>query len=615
MPLLSTHNKENNSALLVVDSPGEIIPQFDEEYCSKQYLDAVSHGIFTFNEETYQLGKSIHWLTNPSSDLEWHILLHKFYYMVGVARQFSLTGNTCWSDMFIQHLGSWIAQTPPDFIATNVTGRRVQNWCYAWVLFHKAKKAFSPEFTALLLESVRKQVNCIVANLAPSRNHRALELYAIFVASITFPQIPEAGAWLRFSTRHMQENICTDLLEDGVHCELATDYHQIVLRNYLLFYKLCLLNKVKVSGEINRRLVSALEYTMYIHRPDGLIPALSDSDSSSYLYLLKWGAELFDRPDFAFVASRGSKGTAPKLSSRVFPVSGYCVLRSPWESAEPYCKARYMVFDCGPIGAGNHGHIDGLSVELAASGRTLVVDPGRYTYNEAGSYNWRAHFRKTRSHNTVTVDDEDQAHYVQVGKRRKICTPFPECRLLHEDLNGRVPYLHGQILSDKYDAVHDRHIWFPDHAYWVIVDQLRAPSEHIYTQRFHLSPTESPLRQSQADEHHCVYNSPNLTTVFFASRHEVSIETGFVSKTYGQKKASEVLTVSRKSTDTCFVTFFIPKTISARIQIDSKQLKFQSEQKSEPHNWSWDENSKTLRLSIHDAIRSFQFEHGTNYED
>jgi hypothetical protein len=39
------------------------------------------------------------------------------------------------------------------------------------------------------------------------------------------------------------------------------------------------------------------------------------------------------------------------------------------------------------------------------------VDPGRYTYSEAGEVNWRVHFRGTAAHNTVCVDGRNQTRY------------------------------------------------------------------------------------------------------------------------------------------------------------------------------------------------------------
>jgi hypothetical protein len=209
------------------------------------------------------------------------------------------------------------------------------------------------------------------------------------------------------------------------------------------------------------------------------------------------------------------------------------------------------VFDCGPLGEGNHGHFDALSFELAAHGRSLIVDPGRYTYSEAGDINWRVHFRGTAAHNTVCVDGRHQTCYLpkpikDAGSRHaagsvrhKVSGPAPQTALLecaHALDSGRagaagvldlprragrpaatagtpsrsgverlfepqgwagragpVPgasftLLHGRAASHEYDAVHDRVIVFVDGCYWIVSDWLRGQSEHEYMLNFQLAP-------------------------------------------------------------------------------------------------------------------------------
>ena len=83
--------------------------------------------------------------------------------------------------------------------------------------------------------------------------------------------------------------------------------------------------------------------------------------------------------------------------------------------------ARFLIFDCGPLGDGGHGHYDLLSVEAFAGGRPLVVDPGRFTYAEEPP-NLRRWFKGTAAHNTVCVDGLDQTPY-RAGARRGPVAP------------------------------------------------------------------------------------------------------------------------------------------------------------------------------------------------
>ena len=579
-----------------------ILVQFDEEYCHAAYLNDVMNHRFSFNGETYCFESPINWLENPSQDLEWHILLHKFYYAVGLAREFNQTDDARYLLCFQNLVQSWMEQTPPGFIATDVTGRRVQNWIYAWYLFNGTERhAFGKNFKKLFLVSLAEQVNYIIQNLAPARNHRTLELYAVFLAGIAFPCIDQSAHWREVAIREMVFNIESDLLADGVHCELATDYHHIVLRNYLLFYQLAQLNGLSLDPKVRPQLCKALTYSMHVHRPDGYIPALSDSDSRSYLYLLEWGAKLFDRDDFAFVASFGKRGQAPKSANIVFESSGYVVLRSPWDTDEPYRHGRYLVLDCGPIGAGNHGHLDSLNIEIAAFGHPLIVDPGRYTYNESGATNWRARFRSTRAHNTVTVDDQDQAIYHNAGtSKKKICEPHPQTSLVSSQVRGYMPYLRGRVTSPNYDAVHDRHIWFPRSRYWLILDSLAANKLHQYDLRFQL--TNAAMGAVERMDHGEVteIRSPRLTMLFFSRSTHISIEQGFTSVTYGIKQKAPLIRVQATSATARFLTLLCPyKQVPPAVVIKSqpKGTSVTVTMENQSDTWCWDPDPASLVLA------------------
>ncbi len=65
----------------------------DADECAPHKIDALLHGRFEFNGETHALPDPIDWLANPSADVEWHILLHKFYYAAGLGQAFRRSGD------------------------------------------------------------------------------------------------------------------------------------------------------------------------------------------------------------------------------------------------------------------------------------------------------------------------------------------------------------------------------------------------------------------------------------------------------------------------------------------------------------------------------------------
>src|SRR5262245_49145167 len=494
-------------------------------------------GRFEFNGESCSLPDPVDFLRNPSSDVEWLILLHKFYYSVGLGEAFARSGDRRYLDRWVELTDRWIETVPLDFLPSDVAGRRIQNWIFAQHYFvtSNERDPVDPAFYGRFLASLAAQVDHLCEHLAPARNHRTIELCAIFLAAVVMPEFEAAPRWLDLARRELARNIETDFLEDGVHCELATDYHHVVLENFLGIRRLAEMNRIELPASIDRGIRKALDFAMHVHKPDGIVPALSDGDCGSHLDLLDAGDALYDNPAWRYVASQGRRGVPPKDRNASFGAAGYHVLRSDWgDAVEPYADARWLVFDCGPLGQGNHGHFDALSVEVAAYGRSLVVDPGRYTYDESGPVNWRVRFRGTGAHNTVQVDGRDQTRYVFHETRFKVRGPAPDCTLLASSSGPDADYLHGEAHSHEYDVVHARRIVFVRPHYWVITDEMVAAGEHDYDVQFHLPVAAREALDVQAAAGQFLVASPHLLLAQPAcTGATVHVDEGFVSPIYG----------------------------------------------------------------------------------
>ncbi|NOU23298.1 MAG: alginate lyase family protein [Methyloglobulus sp.] len=534
----------------------------NEQEVIREKIDGILSNNFNLNEETYRLPDSLDWLTNPSTDVEWSIMLHKFYYAVGLGLAFMETGDCRYAEKWIELTSGWIATVPVDFLSSDVTGRRIQNWVFGHYYFvtECPTEAATPEFYVQFLTSIHQQTSYLCQHLTPARNHRTLELYTIFLVAVVFPELKGADSWLQFSIDELAKNAQTDLLDDGVHCELSTDYHHIVLRNFLAVKRLAVLNDIRLPTQIDSCIKKALEFSVYVHKPDGFIPSLSDGDTGCFLSLLQEGYELYGCEEMLYVATKGKQGTPPCHRSKAFPSGGYYILRSGWgESLEFYEDERYLVFDCGDLGAGNHGHLDLLSFEIAAYGQSLIVDPGRYTYDESGYTNWRVLFRGTSYHNTVLVDGHNQTRYEFHKQKFKIKGSQPDYELKAFISRPGFDYLHGIARSHEYPVVHERKILFVNGEYWVVCDVLRADDVHNYDLLFHLAASAQDKVSINSDGHCFTVDTPNLVMVQpkFESA-TVSVDDGYVSPTYGVKHETPVLKFNQKGAECCFYTVLYP---------------------------------------------------------
>jgi hypothetical protein len=540
-------------------------PLVDPQEVTRERIDGVMQGRFEFNGETHVLADPVDWLANPSVDIEWHILLHKFYYATGLAQAWQRSADPRYAVRWAALIDGWMRTVPVGFIAADVTGRRVQNWIYSLhglVMHDRAAAPLDAAFFRRLLHSIHAQVEFLCANLTPKRNHRTLELLAIFLAGVVFPEFSRAAHWRAFAMEHTLANIRADLLGDGVHCELSTDYHHLALRNWLQVRQLAARNGVAVPGAMDEALQRALVFGMHVHQPHGGMPSFSDGDARGFAPLLLQGAELFGRDDIRWVATLGAQGRPPAQRNAHFDASGYHVLRSGWTR-----DAQHLVFDCGPLGEGNHGHFDALSFELAAFGRALVVDPGRYTYNEAGQTNWRVHFRSTAAHNTVCVDGRSQTRYepkpikepsrhAQGSVRHKIAGPAPDTLLLEAVDGQALDLLRGRCASHAYDAVHERCIVFVDRRYWIVSDTLRSPGEHDCVLNFQLgAPAQGRARLGDDG----VLASPGLAIAQpRRAGQSTALVPSWVSARYGHKQLAPALRTRAHGREVEFDSVLLP---------------------------------------------------------
>jgi hypothetical protein len=553
-----TSNRSANASHQILPRPVYCITQ--DVHNDRWVAEAVRAGRFTHAGITRELGTEPDWLgADLPPDDEWRIEWNKFYYGLDLAHAFVETGDPSFLNTWEGLVGSWIRQVPVGSDASDVAARRMQNWTYAWV-----RLASSPAFPGLkrgldvsVLASMSEHVEFVRHGLTPEpfRNHRILEIYALFVVALAFPSLDPDSELVDFTISELHTILTEGFRSDGVHRENSTHYHLVALRSLVGARENARRFSLSLPDGFDPLLERACEFALHCHRPDGLVPALSDADVASYPEVLRLAGSLLDRSDFIYVATRGADGRPPSNNSASFPDAGYFFQRSGWgDEGGRYSDERFLVFDCGPLGDGGHGHYDLLNMEVFAYGRPLIVDPGRYTYSEDGP-NMRRWFKGTPAHNTVCVDGLDQTPY----RRGR-----PGSQTATGTFLGRwgvpgVEVLSGRAVSPCYAAVHTRRILFVTGDCWVVEDQLSAPSEHRYDLRWHLSPEAWGRTDLVAAGGNQVVVSPGLALVFLSPASvSVSVEAGWVSPRYGTKMRAPVVSASTTGPDARFITLIAP---------------------------------------------------------
>jgi hypothetical protein len=529
---------------------------------NRAVADEVVEGRFSIQGRTLELGVEPRWLgaTLPA-DREWRLEWSKFYYGLDLADAGAATGDPKYVRVWQRLVDGWIGQVPVDLDPTDVAARRVSNWVYAWSRFAETFGALcdADGFSDRLSLSICRQLSYVITHLTRERNHRTLELYALFSVALALPWLDPANRLLDFSIDALHRNLLDDVLADGVQRERSTHYHHVVLRSFVGLRENARRFGLSLPDGFDARLARACDFSMHCHRPDGFIPALSDSDTGSYLDLLRLAGSLLNRADWTYVGTRGVAGQPPQQRHAAFPIGGYFVQRSGWgDRTRSLADERYLIFDCGEIGDGGHGHYDALNVEIAAGGRPLVVDPGRYTYCDDPPH-WRRWFKGTHAHNTVTVDGLDQTPY----RRGKPKFGVARAQLLHRLTGSGLDILWGEAVSPAYDVVHQRRVLFVAEEYWLIEDSLHSNNAHQYELRFHLTPESNDAVCVSRSAGGCAVHTRGAVFVFDGDP-SISLEAGWIAEQYGIKEPAPVVVATMTGrADARFLTLVMPTDVAA----------------------------------------------------
>jgi hypothetical protein len=505
---------------------------------SRSVADDAVAGRFTCAGTTLDVGPDPDWTRDPlPSDEEWAIEWSKLYAGIDLAAACRETGDPRYLRTWERLVRSWVAQVPVGRDPSDVSGRRLQNWVYAWQGFVAAGLPPDPETVDVVVARMRADLTHLVEHLTPERNHRTLELYAVLVVALAVPELDPDGHLVDDAWAELGRNLLTDVRDDGVHRECSTHYHLIALRSFVGARENARRFGLPVPAGYDERLRLACRFALHVQRPDGTIPAVSDSDTGDYRDLLALASTLVDLPGLAWAATAGAVGDPPGETAVEFPVGGYAVQRSGWGDA----GERFLLLDAGPIGDGGHGHYDALSIEAHAGGHALLVDPGRYTYAE-GDPNWRRWFKGTAAHSTVTVDGLDQTPYRRGKPQRGTAAT---AALLPRHRSTGLDVLTGRVVSTAYDAVHTRQVAFVAGEYWVVLDTLAAPpgSPHTYAQRWHLAPAAQGRARVRPRSDDVVVSAPGLALVLPADA-DAAVEDGWIAPEYGVRQAAPVVVVT-----------------------------------------------------------------------
>ena len=442
-----------------------------------------------------QMNKDINWIIAGE---ETHVL-SRFAYFNDLGLAYWKTGDAKYATDFVAILNDWLKDNPTPTDLSGVTksnttwrtleaGIRVTEWFNDMQLFMDAPQ-FDAQAKYEMSKSLMEHARYLYEWTPKFRggNWQVIEATGLATAGIMLPEAKQSKEWRERGLLRLTEHMEKDILPDGGHSELTPSYHQWVLQQYANTAQLARVNGIDATG-LTARHEKMYGWLEKLSQPDSIVPPLGDThDPLDIRDDMATGALMYNRPDFKFLGARSGPASwvwlfgadafdkyavmpskKPDFTSVLLSDSKYAIMRSGWNVDD-----KYFLFNAAPVSFG-HAHADKLEI-LAYAGRTLLIDPGIYSYGEPLS---TSYFREAQAHNGVMVDGKGV-------ERSKDAASF--ARLLAWQSTGAADLTAGDVNFDGFHV--QRSVVFVKPGYAVVVDRVTgAPddkSEHDVSRLFH----------------------------------------------------------------------------------------------------------------------------------
>jgi hypothetical protein len=452
-------------------------------------VDSILRDIYTFQQVSANVphlpNGHLKWaFTGPEDDIEWAWALNRHYPTRDLLEAYFKTGNpkyACYIDLFTK---DWIISSWPYPAVKSNTAMwrglevsfRVKAWSQVFFGLWNSK-LISPATQLLILSSLPDHAH-YSRNFHQQGNWLTMEISGLATVASSWPEFKESSSWMNYSTQTMVASMKDQVYPDGVQTELTSSYHHVALSNFSQFAELCKKSNVALPEYFTKTLEQMWNYLASTMRPDGFGLLNNDADLINNRENILKAASLYNRPDWLYMATNGKTGAKPKAGpSFIFPYAGQLISRSDFGT-----DAQWSFFDVGPWGSG-HQHNDKLHLSVAACGRDLLVDGGRFAYRGEVANKFRKYATGSSSHNVILVDGNGQGNGPALTEK-----PLDEnLYAISKDFD------YGSGTFDKFSGTegrfsHTRSMVYVRGKFWVVTDHLKTDRPRKIETLWHWNP-------------------------------------------------------------------------------------------------------------------------------
>lgn len=375
--------------------------------------------------------------------------LNRHYQFAGMAKSFYVTGDFSILEELQELFYDWNNKNHflcgVEWTSAMEIAIRVNSWIYTYCFLNKAFEKYNLENNKILKDISRGIIvmaDYIVkhrAKYSSANNHLIVEMYAVGMSGIFFDYKP----WEKLAFNILTEELPRQNYADGVNKEMSLHYQSFVMEAYGLLMLEMKHNHIKIPQIWEEYLLNMSEFmcdccgeygetVVFGDNDEGKILDLSGEHFDHYRYVLDlMGSVLPKRyskmenihENLCWILEEDSQDSvlqkhcyySPEV--KCYKEGGYTLWRSKNNKV-------LIGIDHADLGFGSlaaHGHADALSFQMFIEGVPVFIDPGTYNYHVPKKT--RDEFRATKNHNTVCVNDQNQAEILGPflwGKRYKI---------------------------------------------------------------------------------------------------------------------------------------------------------------------------------------------------
>ncbi len=361
--------------------------------------------------------------------------LNRHQHLVTLAKAWALTQEEKYASELVNQWREWQRANPflrgVNWASTLEVAFRSLSWLWVRFLladYRAAPSNFEPDLLRGLALNGSYIEHYLSTYFSPN-THLLGEAVALLFIGILCPHLPGAKRWQLLGWSILRREATRQVHNDGVYFEQSLYYHVYALDFFLYARALLARNGMEVPRDYDTTLEKMLD-VLRVLSAAGPPHGFGDDDGGRVFNArrnrrehltdpLAIGSVLLARENLTratslteetiwlfgerAVSAFSARPVSTSLHAACFATAGIYVM------ASCHPQAQQMVIDAGPLGSGRagHGHADALSVTVSAGGRHWLIDPGTFTYVTTGKA--RDRFRGTAAHNTVIIDDLNQA--------------------------------------------------------------------------------------------------------------------------------------------------------------------------------------------------------------